>query len=76
MKPWTSLNTARLQVLDLRNLVDSPAITRAIADQADHPHSCAHDRDHQQAHPHFSPTGPGVGREPSSEEIAVAWTFP
>ena len=52
----------RLQVLDLCDLVDPPgdhALDRRSG--AHHPHSGAHDRDHQQAEPHLAPDAAGDG---------------
>jgi RNA polymerase primary sigma factor len=52
----------RLQVLDLRHLVDPPgdhALDRRPG--AHHPHPGAHDRDHQQAESHFAPDAAGNG---------------
>ena len=52
----------RLQVLDLRDLVDPPG--RRAGDcrsVADDPHSGPHDREHQQADPHVAVPGAGVG---------------
>jgi hypothetical protein len=51
----------RLQVLDLRHLVDPPghhALDRRPG--AHHPHPGAHDRDHQQDEPHQPPAPAGV----------------
>jgi len=51
----------RLQVLDLRHLVDSPGdhpLDRRPG--AHHPYSGAHDRDDQQVEPHFPPDAPAV----------------
>ena len=50
----------RLQVLDLRHLVDPPghhALDRRPG--AHHPHPGAHDRDHQQDEPHLAPDPAG-----------------
>jgi hypothetical protein len=50
----------RLQVLDLRHLVDPPGhhpLDRRPG--AHHPHSGAHDRDDQQAQPHLAPDAAG-----------------
>ena len=45
----------RLQVFDLRDLVgEAGHHARHRGPGADHPHSGAHDRDHQQADPHFA----------------------
>ena len=52
----------RLQVLDLRHLVDPPgdhALDRRPG--AHHPHPGAHDRDHQQDEPHLAPDPAGDG---------------
>ena len=52
----------RLQVLDLRDLVDPPghhALDRRPG--AHHPHPGAHDRDDQQAQPHLAPDAAGDG---------------
>ena len=57
---------ARLQVLDLRHLVDSPGHhPRHRRSGAHHPHPGAHDRDHQQADPH-QPL-PGAGPRPRAD---------
>ena len=48
---------ARLQVLDLRHLVDPAGHhPRHRRPGPHHPHPGAHDRDHQQAHPHLAAT--------------------
>ena len=57
---------ARLQVLDLRHLVDPPGHhPRHRRPGAHHPHPGAHDRDHQQADPH-QPL-PGAGARPRAD---------
>ena len=51
----------RLQVLDLRHLVDSSGHhPRHRRSGPHHPHPGAHDRDHQQAHPHLASAGAGA----------------
>ncbi len=51
----------RLQVLDLRDVVDpSGHHSRHRRPGAHHPYSGAHDRDHQQAHPHLASVGAGT----------------
>ena len=67
----------RLQVLDLRDMVDSPGdYARHCGPGAHDPHSGAHDRNHQQADPHFSPTGAGAGpRASAAKRLRAAWTF-
>ena len=53
---------ARVQVLDLRHLVDSPGHHPGHRRPGPHhPHPGAHDRDHQQAHPDQPLPGPGAG---------------
>ena len=53
---------SRLQVLDLRHLVDPPGDhSRHRRSGTHHPHPSAHDRDHQQAHPHQPLAGAGAG---------------
>ena len=52
---------ARLQVLDLRDLVDPPGdYTGHRGSGPHHPYSGPHDRDHQQADPDFARTRPGI----------------
>jgi hypothetical protein len=52
---------ARLQVLDLRDVVDPAGHhPRHRGPGADHPHPGPHDRDDQQAHPHFALPRPGA----------------
>ena len=69
---------ARLQVLDLRHLVDPPGDhPRHRGPGAHDPHPGAHDRDHQQAR--AQPTRQLVqelGREPTPEEIAEKMELP
>ncbi len=52
----------RLQVLDLRHVVDPPGHhARDCRPGADHPHPGPHDRDDQQADPHVARAGAGAG---------------
>ena len=51
----------RLQVLHLRDLVDSAGDhARDRRPGSHHPHPRSHDRNHQQAGPHDAPSGPGT----------------
>ena len=53
---------ARLQVLDLRDVVDPPGHhPRHRRPGPHHPHPGPHDRDDQQAHPHLARAGAGAG---------------
>ncbi len=55
------LDLIRLQVFDLRHVVDSAGDhPRHCRPGTHHPHPGAHDRDHQQAHPHLASTGAGA----------------
>jgi RNA polymerase primary sigma factor len=50
-----------LQILYIRNLVDSPGRDAGHSRSGkDNPHSCSHDRDHQQADPDLPPARPGI----------------
>ena len=64
---------ARLQVLDLRDLVDPPGLpARGREPVEDHPHSRAHRRAAQQAAPHRQRFEIEQGRTPTLEEMAEA----
>ena len=67
----------RLQVLDVRDLVDPPG--RDARHRRSGPHdsrSRAHDRNHQQAGPHQPPDGAGTGpRAERRGDSPSAWTF-
>jgi RNA polymerase primary sigma factor len=67
----------RLQVLDLRHLVD-PAGHHALDRRpgAHHPHPGAHDRDHQQDEPHLAPDPAGDGQEPDPATLAQKMEMP
>jgi RNA polymerase primary sigma factor len=69
---------ARLQVLDLRDVVDSSGRdARDCRSGANHPHPRPHDRDHQQAHTHLAARScRSLGREPTTEEIASKVDMP
>ena len=58
------------------DVVDSPAISRAIADRTHHPPARAHGRDRQQADSHSRQLVQALGREPRSEEIAKQMDIP
>ena len=62
----------------LRHVVDPPGHhPRHRRPGAHHPHPRAHDRDHQQAHPHRrAQLVQELGREPTSEEIAEQMDIP
>src|ERR1019366_4228609 len=67
----------RLQVLHLRHLVGAPGHHASHRRPgAHHPHSGAHDRDHQQADSHFAADGAGTGaraeQRGARQAVAVA----
>ena len=66
----------RLQVLDLRDLVDPPGHhPRDCGPGADDPHPGAHDRDDQQADSHIAPLVQELGRGRPRKKSPSAWTF-
>ena len=67
---------ARLQVLDLRHVVDPPGHhPRDRRPGAHHPHPRAHDRDDQQAHPHVARARPGArAASPPRRRSRSGWT--
>ena len=69
--------SSRLQVLDLRHLVD-PAGDHPLDRRsgAHHPHSGAHDRGHQQGRAHEPADAQEIGREPTPEELAEKLRMP
>ena len=68
---------ARLQVLNLRDLVDPPGHhARDCRPGADHPHPGPHDRDHQQADSDQPRAGAGAGPRADPEEIAQRMDIP
>ncbi len=68
---------ARLQVLDVCDVVDSAGdYARHCRPGADDPHSGAHDRDHQQAHPHQPPAWcRSWAASRRAKRLRGAWTF-
>ena len=69
---------ARLQVLDLRDVVDSPSHhARDCRSGAHDPHPRPHDRDDQQTGSHFARARAGVGtRADERRDRAARWTCP
>ena len=77
MKAVDNSNTARLQVLDLLDVVD-PAGDYALdrGPGAHHPHSRAHDRDHQQDRAHLAPDAQRNRPRADPEELAEKLGMP